>query len=70
MVNSKIIGCGHYLPQKILKNDDFKEFIDTSDEWIFTRTGIKQRHIASEARRLCSQTSGPQKDVDDDDERT
>ena len=48
MVNSKIIGCGHYLPQKILKNDDFKEFIDTSDEWIFTRTGIKQRHIASE----------------------
>ena len=48
MVNSKIIGCGHYLPKKILKNDDFKEFIDTSDEWIFTRTGIKQRHIASE----------------------
>ena len=48
MVNSKIIGCGHYLPQKILKNDDFKKFIDTSDEWIFTRTGIKQRHIASE----------------------
>tara|TARA_Y100000589_G_scaffold315938_1_gene340020 strand:- start:1094 stop:2050 length:957 start_codon:yes stop_codon:yes gene_type:complete len=48
MVNSKIIGCGHYLPQKVLKNDDFKKFIDTSDEWIFTRTGIKQRHIAAE----------------------
>ena len=46
LLNTKIIGCGHYLPKKILTNDDFKNFVDTSDEWIFSRTGIKQRHIA------------------------
>ena len=49
MINSKVIGHGHYLPLKILKNDDFKQFIDTSDEWIFSRTGIKQRHIAQKS---------------------
>jgi len=47
MVNSKIIGFGHYLPEKVLSNNDFTKFIDTSDEWIYSRTGIKQRHIAS-----------------------
>jgi len=46
MFNSKIIGFGHYLPLKVLKNNDFTKFIDTSDEWIYSRTGIKQRHIA------------------------
>tara|TARA_B100001027_G_scaffold1444_1_gene963 strand:- start:1248 stop:2204 length:957 start_codon:yes stop_codon:yes gene_type:complete len=49
MFNSKIIGHGHYLPAKILINDDFKKFVDTSDEWIFSRTGIKQRHIAQKS---------------------
>ena len=49
MFNSKIIGHGHYLPSKILKNDDFQKFVDTSDEWIFSRTGIKQRHIAQKS---------------------
>ena len=37
-----------YLPEKILTNDDISEFVDTSHEWIFERTGIRQRHIASE----------------------
>ena len=36
-----------YLPEKILTNDDISEFVDTSHEWIFERTGIRQRHIAS-----------------------
>ena len=36
-----------YLPEKILTNDDISEFVDTSHEWIFDRTGIRQRHIAS-----------------------
>ncbi len=45
-LNSKILGHGYFLPKKILKNNDFIKFVDTSDEWIFTRTGIKQRHIA------------------------
>lgn len=46
---SKIIGCGGYLPEKVLTNDDLAKFIDTSDEWIRTRTGIRQRHIAAES---------------------
>ena len=44
---SKILGHGHFLPKKTLTNKDFLKFIDTSDEWIFSRTGIKQRHIAT-----------------------
>ena len=47
LLNSKILGHGHFLPKKILTNDDFLNFIDTSDEWIFSRTGIKQRHVAA-----------------------
>ena len=45
LLNSEIIGHGHYLPKKVLKNSDLADIVDTSDEWIFTRTGIKQRHI-------------------------
>lgn len=43
-----IIGIGSYLPKKILTNVDLEKIIDTSDEWITTRTGIKQRHIAAQ----------------------
>lgn len=45
---SKVLGTGSYLPEKILTNQDLEKFIDTSDEWITTRTGIKQRHVAAE----------------------
>lgn len=45
---SRIIGCGSDLPEKILSNDDLSEFVDTSDEWITSRTGVKNRHIASD----------------------
>ena len=45
---SKIIGCGGYLPKKVLTNKDLEKAIDTSDEWIKSRTGIAQRHIAAE----------------------
>ncbi|MBR1544951.1 MAG: ketoacyl-ACP synthase III [Alphaproteobacteria bacterium] len=45
---SEIIGTGSYLPEKILTNDDLSKMVDTSDEWIFTRTGIKKRHIAAD----------------------
>ncbi len=45
---SKITGTGSYLPKKILTNKDFEAMVDTTDEWIFTRTGIRQRHIAAE----------------------
>lgn len=45
---SRIIGTGSYLPEKILTNRDLESMVDTSDEWIRTRTGITQRHIAHE----------------------
>ena len=48
MKYSKILGTGSYLPQNRVSNDDLAQRIDTSDEWITTRTGIKVRHIASD----------------------
>lgn len=48
MISSVIIGTGGYLPEKILTNSDIEKIVDTSDEWITSRTGIKQRHIAAE----------------------
>lgn len=44
MIRSKILGVGSYLPEKIWTNDDLAQMMDTSDEWITQRTGIKQRH--------------------------
>ncbi len=46
MIWSRIIGTGSYLPPKIVTNDDLARQMDTTDEWIRTRTGIRQRHIA------------------------
>lgn len=46
MIRSLITGVGHYLPQKVLTNDDLAQMVDTSHEWIVQRTGIHQRHIA------------------------
>jgi 3-oxoacyl-[acyl-carrier-protein] synthase-3 len=43
-----IAGSGSFVPEKVLTNDDFAKIVDTSDEWITTRTGIKQRRVASE----------------------
>ncbi len=45
---SKILGTGSYLPEKILTNQDLEKMMETSDEWITTRTGIKRRHVAAE----------------------
>ena len=45
-----IIGLGEYLPEKILTNADLEKLVDTSDEWITSRTGIKERHLASEGQ--------------------
>jgi 3-oxoacyl-[acyl-carrier-protein] synthase-3 len=47
-IHSKIIGTGSCLPQKVLTNKDLEKTVDTSDEWIFTRTGIRQRYIAAD----------------------
>jgi len=48
MTFSKIIGSGSYLPDRILTNQDLEKMLDTTDEWITTRTGIKQRHIIAD----------------------
>ncbi len=48
MTYSKIIGTGTYLPKKILTNFDLEKIVDTTNEWIVERTGIRQRHIAAE----------------------
>lgn len=50
-IRSVIAGCGSYLPEKIVTNDDLSKRVDTSDEWISGRTGIKQRHIAAEGEK-------------------
>ena len=46
--HSRVIGTGGYLPEKVLSNHDISETVDTSDSWIFERTGIRSRRIAAE----------------------
>ncbi len=48
MKYSRIVGTGGYLPERILTNAELESMVDTTDEWIVTRTGIRQRHIAAE----------------------
>ena len=45
-----IAGTGSALPEKVVSNDDLAQFLDTSDEWIFTRTGIHRRHVVAHDR--------------------
>ncbi|MGH8033388.1 MAG: beta-ketoacyl-ACP synthase III [Luteimonas sp.] len=47
-IYARIAGTGSYLPAKVLTNDDLSKIVDTTDEWIVARTGIRQRHIAAE----------------------
>ncbi|MCK5042205.1 MAG: 3-oxoacyl-ACP synthase, partial [Sphingomonadales bacterium] len=48
ITRSVIKSCGHYLPEKVMTNEDFAKIVDTTDEWIVERTGIKQRHFAAD----------------------
>ncbi|MGZ5572558.1 MAG: beta-ketoacyl-ACP synthase III, partial [Usitatibacter sp.] len=48
MTFSRITGTGGYLPEKLLTNKDLETLVDTSDEWIVSRTGIRERHIAAD----------------------
>ncbi len=48
MIRSIITGCGSYLPERVMKNSDFEGVVETSDEWIQQRTGIRERRIAAE----------------------
>ena len=47
MLRSVVLGCGSYLPERVLSNEELAATVDTSDEWIVQRTGIRQRHIAA-----------------------
>ena len=47
-MNSRIIGTGGYLPERAMTNSDLAKIVETNDEWIVERTGIKQRHIAAD----------------------
>lgn len=53
---SKISGWGMYAPKKVLTNDDLAKMVDTNDEWIRTRTGIRERHIAAEGEATVDQS--------------
>jgi 3-oxoacyl-[acyl-carrier-protein] synthase-3 len=47
MMRSVVVGCGSYLPSRILTNADLARMVDTSDDWIVQRTGIRERHVAA-----------------------
>ena len=53
MIYSKIKGTGSYLPEQVLTNSDLEKIVDTTDEWIRSRTGIKKRHLAREDETTC-----------------
>ncbi len=48
---SRIAGTGGYLPAKVLVNRDLESLVDTTDEWIYSRTGIRQRHVAADGEK-------------------
>jgi len=50
MTYSRITGTGGYLPERVLANKDLEAFVDTNDEWIVSRTGIRERHIAADGQ--------------------
>jgi 3-oxoacyl-[acyl-carrier-protein] synthase-3 len=55
---SKILGTGRYLPERVLTNAELESMVDTTDEWIQARTGIKQRHIAADGQTTADLAEG------------
>ena len=53
LIDARIIGTGSYLPKRVLDNHELAEMVDTSDDWIFSRSGIRQRHIAAPDEFTC-----------------
>ena len=51
MIRSRIIGCGAYLPENIVSNDEIAKIVDTSDAWIRDRTGIRERRIVRDGEK-------------------
>ena len=50
---SRIMGTGSYLPQRVITNEEIEELVDTSDQWIRERTGIRRRHVATDSETTC-----------------
>jgi 3-oxoacyl-[acyl-carrier-protein] synthase-3 len=48
MLRSVVLGCGSYLPSRVVTNDELAKTVETSDDWIVQRTGIRQRHVAAQ----------------------
>ena len=61
----RIIGTGSALPRRVVTNDDLSTFLDTSDEWIYPRTGIRSRHVISDERLEDLGAEAAQKALDD-----
>ena len=55
---SRISGTGSFLPAKVLTNKDLEEIVDTTDQWIRERTGIRQRHVVSEGESCSDLAEG------------
>ena len=58
MIYSRIAGTGSCLPERIITNAEMETLVETSDEWIAARTGIRQRHIAAEGQTTCDLAQG------------
>ena len=58
MIYSRIAGTGSYLPEKVVTNADIEKLVDTTDEWIAARTGIRQRHVVVDGQTTCDLAFG------------
>ena len=57
-IRSVVLGCGAYLPEQVVTNAQLAARIDTSDEWIVQRTGIRERHVAAEGESQVLRSAG------------
>lgn len=64
-MNTRIVGTGHCLPETVVTNDDLAKIMDTSDEWISSRTGIRQRRLVKEETTASLAASAAQKALED-----
>src|SRR5579864_5308287 len=58
LIYARIAGTGSFLPERIVTNAELEKLVDTSDEWIASRTGIRQRHIAADGQTTCDLAYG------------
>ena len=61
-----VVGCGHYLPSRIVENAEFEKTLDTNDEWIRSRSGIERRHFAGEGETTSSMATAAARAALDD----